>query len=209
MTNGSDGQTRSLASLSPLQSAQIAEARQFAGIAAPFAGPTNDRPPYHPHRQACERLRARGAHVCGRCGLLADARTATRAAPLVADNPKGEVMDDELKALLEKARNHKMTPVERFEQRVSFVFSGAGEGVTREQVRAQLAEEYGDPAAYEAEITTLRAQVAALTDALGKARDALRKVEIEGHRHQDTYAKCCEALAAIDGVLNTKGSDEI
>jgi hypothetical protein len=75
-------------------------------------------------------------------------------------------MGDEVKALIEKARNHKMTPAERFEQRVSFVYSGVCEPTTREQVRARLAEEYGDPVAYEARIAELEGELAAVRAAL-------------------------------------------
>ena len=49
------------------------------------------------------------------------------------------------------------------------------------------------------------ARADSLASALGKAREALGRVEIEGHRHYDTYAKCCEALAAIDAALGEKG----
>jgi hypothetical protein len=79
-------------------------------------------------------------------------------------------MEEELRALLEKARNHKITPGELFEQRVSFVYSGCGDGRSKEEIRAALAAAYGDPAAYEAEITTLRAEIASRDAALVKAR---------------------------------------
>jgi hypothetical protein len=72
-------------------------------------------------------------------------------------------MSENLEALIERARSHKMTPAERFEQRVSFVYSGVCETTTREEVRARLAEEYGDPVAYEARIAHLEAENARLT----------------------------------------------
>ena len=82
-------------------------------------------------------------------------------------------MGDELKALIEKASSHKMTPAERFEQRVSFVYSGVCETTTREEVRARLAEEYGDPVAYEARIAELEAlSDRLLLEAQGHAQEA-------------------------------------
>lgn len=51
----------------------------------------------------------------------------------------------ELEALIERVRDHKMTDDEVFEQRLSFVYGQlpAGSGLTREQVREQLARHYG------------------------------------------------------------------
>lgn len=49
----------------------------------------------------------------------------------------------ELAALLENARRHKMSPKEAYEQRVSWIFGqfNPDTGVTKEQIRARLAEE--------------------------------------------------------------------
>jgi chromosome segregation ATPase len=99
------------------------------------------------------------------------------------------VMEEELKALLEKARNHKMTPGELFEQRVSFVYSACGEGESKESVRALLAETYGDPAAYEAEITSLRAEIASRDAALVKAREELTECVTSLDRLQSNSEK--------------------
>lgn len=50
----------------------------------------------------------------------------------------------ELDWLVRLARNHKPTPRERFEQRVSFVYGQMTPGVmTKDQVRAYLAEHMG------------------------------------------------------------------
>lgn len=59
-------------------------------------------------------------------------------------------MSDELKAALERARNHKMTPQEKFEQRVSFVYgqqdwSGPVQR-TKDEIRQHLIDIYGYPA---------------------------------------------------------------
>jgi hypothetical protein len=51
-------------------------------------------------------------------------------------------MTPELTAALERARNHKMTPQEIFEQRVSFV----SEGKDKDGVRKRLIEQCGYPA---------------------------------------------------------------
>lgn len=48
----------------------------------------------------------------------------------------------ELLAAIERARNHKMTPQETFEQRVSFV----SEGRDKDEVRKRLIEQCGYPA---------------------------------------------------------------
>ena len=56
-----------------------------------------------------------------------------------------DVDSERLQALIDKARDHKMTPAERFEQRVSFVHSGSPDGMTKDQVRAMLTERDGDP----------------------------------------------------------------
>ena len=68
----------------------------------------------------------------------------------------------ELDELIERARNHKMTPAERFEQRVSFVMT-SGTNLSREAVRDLLVEDYGDPVAHERDKAKL-----------AKAREALR-----------------------------------
>lgn len=51
----------------------------------------------------------------------------------------------ELNRLLEKARDHKMTPAEIWDQRVSFVYGNMPfrSTVTREQVVAAVTEMYG------------------------------------------------------------------
>jgi len=51
----------------------------------------------------------------------------------------------ELDALIERVRDHKMTDEEIFQQRLSFVYGQlpADSGLTREQVREQLARQYG------------------------------------------------------------------
>ncbi|MEM9085283.1 MAG: hypothetical protein AAGB23_05120 [Pseudomonadota bacterium] len=74
-------------------------------------------------------------------------------------------MDQELDELLEKARNHKMTPAQYFEQRLSFIASGMPEGTSREKVRAMLVEQYGDPVEHERDKAKL-----------AKAREALEEI---------------------------------
>ena len=59
-------------------------------------------------------------------------------------------MTPELKAALERCKNHVMTPEEKFEQRVSFVYgqqdwSGRHQR-TKEEIRQHLIEIYGYPA---------------------------------------------------------------
>lgn len=50
-----------------------------------------------------------------------------------------------LEEALEHARNHVMTPAERFEQRVSFVYGGMSSRstTTKDQVRKWLSEGWG------------------------------------------------------------------
>jgi len=57
----------------------------------------------------------------------------------------GGPTDDRLLELIEEARNHVMTPREKWQQRVSFVYGNMpfSSTVTREQVEAQITEEYG------------------------------------------------------------------
>lgn len=96
---------------------------------------------------------------------------------------------EQMKALIEKARDHKMTPAERFEQRVSFVYSGVSSTTTREDVRARLAEEYGDPMAYEARISDLEAQLT--------ARDAeIAEMKRNVARHCTNHAPCYKMRGA-------------
>lgn len=58
-------------------------------------------------------------------------------------------MSPELASALEKARNHVMTPAERFEQLVSFVYGQQDYDNpcrwTKDQVRAHLTAQYGYP----------------------------------------------------------------
>ena len=55
----------------------------------------------------------------------------------------------ELLALIERARHHKMTPEEKFEQRVSFVYGmqdfGNPKPRTKDEIRAHMIEIYGRP----------------------------------------------------------------
>lgn len=51
--------------------------------------------------------------------------------------------DVRLALLMERARNHRMTPREKFEQRVSFVYGQMGGAITKEEARRQLAESLG------------------------------------------------------------------
>lgn len=48
-------------------------------------------------------------------------------------------------ALVEQAKKHVMTPAEKFEQRVSFVWSGLSSrsGLSKDDVRRMLAEGWG------------------------------------------------------------------
>ena len=59
-------------------------------------------------------------------------------------------MSPDLAAAIERARNHKMTPQERLEQRVSFVYGqqdwSSGHARTKDEVREHLASIYGYPA---------------------------------------------------------------
>ena len=60
-------------------------------------------------------------------------------------------MTPELEAALERARHHKMTPQEKFEQRVSFVYAqqdwSAPVQRTKDEIRAHMIEIYGYPEA--------------------------------------------------------------
>jgi len=55
----------------------------------------------------------------------------------------------ELEALIERARNHKMTPNEKFEQRVSFVYGqqdwSSGNARSKEEIRQAIIGIYGYP----------------------------------------------------------------
>lgn len=56
---------------------------------------------------------------------------------------------DRLRDLIERARHHKMTPEEKFEQRVSFVYgqqSHRGPQRTKDEIRRHLIEIHGYPA---------------------------------------------------------------
>jgi hypothetical protein len=59
-------------------------------------------------------------------------------------------MSDELRAAIERARNYKMTPQEKFEQRVSFVFGqqdwSSGCTRTKDEIRQAMIEAFGYPA---------------------------------------------------------------
>jgi len=54
-------------------------------------------------------------------------------------------MTPELAALVERARHIRMTPAQRFEQRVSFVYGQLSEGspLTKDAVRRMLSEGFG------------------------------------------------------------------
>lgn len=53
---------------------------------------------------------------------------------------------EKLKALVEKARNHVMTPEERFEQRVSLVYGlSDGKTFTKNEIREKLVSHQGIP----------------------------------------------------------------
>jgi len=58
-------------------------------------------------------------------------------------------MSSDLEAAIERARNHVMTPEERFEQRVSFVYGQQDydnpHSLTKEKIRQMLAESDGHP----------------------------------------------------------------
>lgn len=58
-------------------------------------------------------------------------------------------MSPELAALIERARKHKMTPQEMFEQRVSFVYAqqdwSSKHQKTKDEIRAMLVSLYGMP----------------------------------------------------------------
>lgn len=58
-------------------------------------------------------------------------------------------MSPELKALIERVRHHKMTPQERFEQRVSFIYGqqdyDSPNPRTKDQIRQALIDMEGHP----------------------------------------------------------------
>lgn len=58
-------------------------------------------------------------------------------------------MGSDLTALIERARNYKMTPQERFEQRVSFVYGqqdwSSGNTKSKDEIREMLIDIYGHP----------------------------------------------------------------
>lgn len=62
----------------------------------------------------------------------------------------GAETSHELLAAIERARNHVMTPEERFEQRVSFVYGQQDHDNpnprTKDEIRAMMIEIYGRPA---------------------------------------------------------------
>lgn len=55
-------------------------------------------------------------------------------------------LSERLEELVEKARNHVMTPEERFEQRVSFVYGQMNGSMTKDEVRQSLINLNGYPA---------------------------------------------------------------
>ncbi|AJA07482.1 hypothetical protein SKP52_02760 [Sphingopyxis fribergensis] len=75
----------------------------------------------------------------------------------------------ELDAAIEKARHHIMTPAEKFEQRVSFVYGQQDfdkPGKSKDEIRAMVAESVGYPLD---EITALRERVAHFESGAGIA----------------------------------------
>lgn len=62
-------------------------------------------------------------------------------------------MSPELEAAIKRARNHKMTPAERFEQRVSFVYGqqdwSSGNAISKAAIRDHLISIYGMPAQWD------------------------------------------------------------
>lgn len=54
-----------------------------------------------------------------------------------------ETSEQLLDRLIEAARQHKMTPAEHFEQRVSFVWGQMNGAMTKDEVREKLREMHG------------------------------------------------------------------
>lgn len=67
--------------------------------------------------------------------------------PQRIEDKRGKALTDEL---IEHARNYKMTPQERFEQRVSFIYGQQDfdnpNPRTKEQIRQHMIDTYGSPA---------------------------------------------------------------
>ena len=101
----------------------------------------------------------------------------------------GGKMSPGLEAALERARNHVMTPEERFEQRVSFVYGQQDydnpHSLTKEQIRQMLAESTGHPPCANC------AQIEAEAYARGCA-----------DQHERTKAAAVEAVEAIESPFD-------
>lgn len=92
-------------------------------------------------------------------------------------------MTPDTQALIERARNHKMTPYETFEQRVSFVFSGQS-AKTKDEIRQQIFEHHGCPHSDYERLSGERAAIVAF----------LRSIETIDPAHKATLNQCADAI---------------
>lgn len=105
----------------------------------------------------------------------------------IAEGKPSEAQREQLRQALDRARNHKMTPQEVFEQRVSFIYGQMPKAATatREDVRLNLLATHGWPA----EASERAAIVAWLRDRAEWAGAASKSVE---------ESALCRAAALIE-----------
>lgn len=88
-------------------------------------------------------------------------------------------MSPELKAALERLRDYKMTPAEKFEQRVSFVYGqqdwSSGRTKSKDEIRQMLIDVDGAPECQRCK--ELEAELARVREALAKANAFLARIE--------------------------------
>ena len=105
-------------------------------------------------------------------------------------------MSPELKAALEKARNRVMSPYEKFEQRVSFVYGQQDHDNpnprSKDDIRQMLVESSGYPRdeAAHAIIEAQAAEIAALGEALDSLREAAQHLLDEVYDGDDHDGLC-------------------
>lgn len=116
-------------------------------------------------------------------------------------------MDAELEAAIKKARHHKMSAREKFEQRVSFVYGQQDHdkpGKSKDEIRQMLADSGGWPLAEMAELTTLRTQVSEIRadlEVILEAAEPMRMKEemdcLYGITHRNPIQKAMSRCRAI------------
>lgn len=109
-------------------------------------------------------------------------------------------MSERLRELIEKARHHKMTPEEKFEQRVSFVYGQQDHdkpGLTKDEIRQMLIHMEGRPPIVADDATVERVTLAIAHEVYGPKFDPFLNPEsYEWYRH---IAKAAIAAMREDG----------